>query len=345
MKPNLWPLLLLLMVTPVAAPAGVSVTRTTLPGRQAAWRLSNGTVDVVIVPGLGRILAFQFTGHPETSPLFTNPDALVHPVPLTPGKYPTDWANYGGDKLWPSEQSDWARHQPKSWPPDPSIEQGPYTVTRLRDGVCLTGPLSPYYQIRVVREITLPPHGARVDIRDTFLKSPDATGPRDGFLVGIWNISQVRGDATAYLPLNPHGLFPDVGLTSLDSDPRLMPNWNRAGDTVAVTRPSNIGTKMGVDDSAGWIACVFGGDLLFAEHFTRDPHGLYPDRGCSAELYTNGDDRMPYMEMEVLGRMTHLRAGQALTLTLSWTLQRLPSRPAGDADARRLVTAAMAAPR
>ena len=340
MKLRLWITLALALTITTAATARVTVTHTTYKGWTDAYRLSNRTVDVVVVPGIGRIMAFEFTGHPETSPMFNNHAELGKPAVHTPGVYPQDWANDGGDKLWPSPQSDWPRHQPKSWPPDPSFDEGPYAVTRLHDGLRLTGPLSPYYRIQVVRDITLPLHGAQVNIRDTFLRSRDAAGKQDGFPVGIWSVSQVRGGATVYLPLNRRGLFPGVGLISLGDKPQLLPNWRVRGNTVAVTRPSGQGTKMGVDDAAGWMACLFGGDLLFSERFTRRPHALYPDKGCNAEVYTNGDDKTPYIEMEVLSRMTHLRAGRRLTRTLCWRLQRLPSRPRDAAEARRLVAAA-----
>ncbi|MBV9852487.1 MAG: DUF4380 domain-containing protein [Armatimonadetes bacterium] len=335
-------LVLLLALSFSAAQARVTVTHTTYKGWTDAYRLSNKTVDVVVVPGIGRIMAFGFTGSAETSPLFNNRAELGRPAVQKSGVYPNDWINYGGDKLWPSQQIDWFRHQPKAWPPDPNFDEGPYRVSRIRSGLRLTGPVSPYYQIQVVREITLPPHGARVYLRDTFRKSPDAAGRRNGFPVGIWSISQVRGDATIYLPLNRRGLFPGVGLTSLGDKPTLLPNWRARGDTVAVTRPNNVATKMGVDDAAGWMACIFGGDLLFSERFTRRPRALYPDKGCNAEVYTNGDPHLPYIEMEVLSRMVRLRAGQTLTRTMSWRLQRLPRWPRSDADARRLVVAAMA---
>ena len=319
----------------------VTVTRTTYRGWPIAYRLSNKVVDVVVVPGIGRIMAFGFTGHPETSPLFNNPAELGKPVVHAPGVYPKDWINYGGDKLWPSQQSDWPQRQPKGWPPDPNFDEGPYTVTRLRNGVRLTGPVSPYYQIRVVREITLPPHAARVDLHDTFRKSPGAAGKLNGLRVGIWNVSQVRGDATIYLPLNKHGLFPGIGLTSLGDKPQLLPSWKASGDTVAVTRPNKQFNKMGVDDSAGWMACAFGGNLLFSEHFTRLPNASYPDKGCNAEIYTNGDPHVPYIEMEILGQMSHLMAGHTLTRSMFWHLQHLPRPPRNDADARRLVKVAM----
>ncbi|MDQ2687020.1 MAG: hypothetical protein M3Y28_04050, partial [Armatimonadota bacterium] len=46
----------------------VRVTRETYRGWPGAYRLSNGVVDVVVVPQIGRVMAFQFTGRVGTSP-------------------------------------------------------------------------------------------------------------------------------------------------------------------------------------------------------------------------------------------------------------------------------------
>ena len=194
-----------------AATPPVTVTETAYHGWDGAYRLSNGVVELVVVPQIGRIMAFHFAGQPDTDPLWNNPPLLGKPAP-TGG---TDWANFGGDKLWPSPQSDWPKHAPQAWPPDPAFEFGPFTVSRVANGVRLTGPEVPNYALRVTREITLVPGQARVNLRDTFTKSKDAAGDRNGFPIGIWSVTQTRGDETVYVPLNPQGLFPGVGYTSL----------------------------------------------------------------------------------------------------------------------------------
>lgn len=326
----------------VAKPASVRVTRETYRGWAGAYRLSNGTVDAVVVPQIGRVMAFHFTGRPETSPFFNNKlwlgkAAPPTPDPRNPKTFPTEWHNYGGDKLWPSPQSDWPKRQPVGWPPDPTIDTGPYTVKRLRNGLRLVGPVSPFFGVRVIRDITLRPGAARVFLQDTFTRPRRATGKLTGFPIGIWSITQVRGDATVYLPLNLKGHFPGVGLVSLTDKPGVPPNAKTHDDLLAVTRPSNVSTKIGVDNSAGWMACAFGGDLLFSEHFTRLPRATYPDKNTNAQVYTNGDDTQAYIEMEVLGPLVSLNPGWQITRAMSWQLQRLPQKPAGGAEARILI--------
>jgi hypothetical protein len=321
------------------------VTEETYHGWSGAYRLSNGVIDVIVVPQIGRIMAFEFTNQPDTNVLFNNPiwagkSAPPAPNPADSKTFPSDWRNFGGDKVWPSPQDDWPRRQPVGWPPDPSFDTGPYQVTRLPNGVRLTGPVSPYFGIRLVRDITLPPGSATLHLHDTFLKVTGPPGPP----LGIWSISQVRGDSTVFLPLNKHGLFPDVGLTPLQDSKFPMPNWHLRGDILAITRPSNMGTKVGVDDGEGWAACLYGGDLLFSEHFTRDPHAVYPDKGVSAEVFTNGDDSQAYLEMEALGPLVTLKSGQRLSRDIVWRLERLANAPANGDAAVTAVSAAMRTP-
>ena len=331
--------LVLLASGATAKSASVRVTRETYRGWAGAYRLSNGVVDAVVVPQIGRVMAFHFTGRPETSPFFNNKLWLGKappptPDPRDPKTYPKEWHNYGGDKVWASQQSEWPKHQPVGWPPDPTIDCGPYRVKRVRNGLRLIGPVSPFFGVRVIRDITLRPGAARVFLQDTFFKPRRATGKLTGFPIGIWSITQVRGDATVFLPLDLKGRFPGVGLTSLGDKPDVPANAKRSGDIVAVTRPSNVSTKVGVDNGAGWMACLFGDDLLFSEHFTRLPRVNYPDRDTNAQVYTNGDDNQAYIEMEVLGPLVNLKPGRQITRAMSWHLQRLPQKPTGATEAR-----------
>ena len=321
--------------------APVTVTPIAYHGWANAVRLSNGVVEVVIVPRIGRIMAVAWAGQPQTSPIYQNPGEQGKPAPPE-APFPKVWANFGGDKVWPSPQSDWPQHQPTGWPPDPAFDTGPYVVSRVHNGVRLTGPVSPYYGIRVMRDITLRPRGAWVDIHDTFVRVRPGVGTGANLPVGIWSVCQVRGDAAVFLPLETHHAFPGSGYTRLQSTtPLAHPLWQAAQGMLTVQWAKGVSGKVGVDDRAGWLACLYGGNQLFAVQFQRALHGQYPDNGCDAEVYINGDPATPYLEMELLGRLAHLRPGQSLARSLTWHLLRLPRRPRNAAEARRLVRAAL----
>ena len=54
------------------ASSAVTVTRLTYKGWKDCACVSNGVVEAIVIPQIGRIMAFQFVGHPESSPIFTN---------------------------------------------------------------------------------------------------------------------------------------------------------------------------------------------------------------------------------------------------------------------------------
>ncbi len=316
--------------------------QTTYKGWKDAYRLTNGTVDVVIVPAIGRIMAYQFTGQPQTNILWNNAGLLGKPLPYD-APYPprtTEWVNYGGDKLWPAPQDDWPQrqHQAGNWPPDPQMDYGPYRVSRIRNGIRLTGPLSENWQVRPVRDFVLAPGSTQLTLRETFQASPapagDAPAMPHSFPLGLWNIAQARPDATVYLPLNPASRFPE-GYTALSGKVGEA-NWQAEDGLLAVTSHTTQGNKVGVDAAQGWIGALYEGDLLFTEQFALDPHGVYPDQGTSLQVYSQGGPD-GYLEMEVLGPLAQTGAAHTQSHTLTWTLRRLPRTPQSSADARELI--------
>ena len=97
-----------------AAPGSpIRVTRVDYRGWSGCVLLSNGLVEAVVVPAVGRIMQFRFAGAPD-GPFWENASldgGRLH-APAT-----SDWANFGGDKAFPAPQSDWPRLIRRSWPP------------------------------------------------------------------------------------------------------------------------------------------------------------------------------------------------------------------------------------
>src|SRR5436305_1962851 len=80
-------------VQPVTGPAGVAVERVDYRGWPGCFRLTNGTVEVVVVPQVGRAMRYGPAGGPNL--LWENP-ALAGRDP-DPSTAPTaTWANFGG---------------------------------------------------------------------------------------------------------------------------------------------------------------------------------------------------------------------------------------------------------
>ena len=344
-----------------AAPKLVTVTHLTWHGWAGSVRLSNGIVEAIIVPTIGRIMSFQFVGRPETSPIFINKDWEGKTVADAD---PVTWATFGGDKLWPSPQSEWPRHNVRAWPPDQAFDGDPEIAQIVPNGVRLTTPDSVAFAAHATRTITMRPGQARLYIAQTLIKDPDAANPpepaeavvapaapedqnvaarrqRDGFPIGIWSITQTRGDETVFMPLFKPGKFP-AGYTSLSSPgaTEARPYFTAQGGLLRITRDAKNTHKVGTDSPAGWMASLYGGTILFSEHYPYRSGAVYPDGGLPAETYTN-NGTTAYIEMELLGPLVPLTHGKKISHNLYWQLQRLPRVPKDAVDAGALVTAAM----
>src|SRR5712671_5823512 len=64
--------------------------------------VSNGRVEAVIVPAIGRVMQFRLAGD-EDGPFWENRTLNGR----KPDPESNDWGNFGGDKAWPAPQADW----------------------------------------------------------------------------------------------------------------------------------------------------------------------------------------------------------------------------------------------
>ena len=286
-----------------------------------------------------------FVGHPETSPVFVNKEWEGKTIADAD---PTTWAAFGGDKLWPSPQSEWPRHNVRAWPPDQTFDGDPETAQVVPNGVRLVTPSSVAFAARAARTITMKPGEARLYIAQTLTKDPDAASPpdpahqqRDGFPIGIWSITQTRGDGTIFLPAATGGAFPRGYLSLGDpGDAVAAPYFTTSVGLLCLTRDPAKSHKIGSGSPAGWLASLYGGTVLFSEHYSYQPGAAYPDGGTPAEVYTNAG-ATAYIEMELLGPLVPLTHGGKISHDIYWQLQRLPRMPKNTADAGALVAAAM----
>src|SRR5689334_8758901 len=82
----------------------VTVEKTDYHGWKDSWKVSNGTCELVIVPQVNRMMSFSLVGSP--SPIWNN-DAIAGQVQLSDDN---QWHNFGGDKVWPTQQDWWQRY-------------------------------------------------------------------------------------------------------------------------------------------------------------------------------------------------------------------------------------------
>lgn len=289
---------------PPAMPSETRISRAEYHGWPDAVRLSNGIVETIVVPSVGRVMQFHFSGD-GGGPFWENRAADGKP----PAPDAQGWANYGGDKVWPAPQAAWPRIAGRGWPPPAGFDGRPAEVETGGGGVTLVFPEDPAYGLRVRRRITLAPERPVMTITTTFEK---LSGPP--VEAGIWTITQAREPVAVdvELPRAAPGL-PYVALGGY-APPVVR---TRAG-SISLSRDPAANHKIGL--RAGTIRWV-GRGLELRLDTELDSNASYPDQGSAAEIYTNADP-LPYVELELLGPLATMKAGDRIEQTVTYTLSR-----------------------
>ena len=270
--------------------------------------LSTETVEVVVVPAIGRVMQFRFKD--EEGPFFENSDLFGKVAnPLA-----TDWANFGGDKTWPSPQADWPIWTPRAWPPPPTFDAFPMFAELAEGRVVLHSILDPIYNIEVERSIQLSPDSPEMTIVTRYSKEGSGA-PKLTNSVGVWIITQLKDPVAVYIPVPKPSLFVNGYNTQSDTLPT---NLKRTGDMISLTRDPSAAHKIGSDASSLlWV----GSRVALRIDSPRSSDGTYPDQGSSAEVYTNPDP-LSYVELEILGPLRAMVPGDVLMQTNRYTLFR-----------------------
>jgi hypothetical protein len=298
-------------------PPRVTVARTQYHGWPGAVVLSNGQVEAVIVPAIGRVMQFRFIG--EDGPFWENREMDGK----APNPKAAEWGNFGGDKTWPAPQSEWPRLTDRAWPPPPAFDSMPVQVT-LKAGVAtLVSPVDPFFGIRTYRRMELDPAKPVLTITTTYEKVAGLLSR-----VAIWTITQLNDPVGVYIPIPEHTLLREGYDRQSEGVPPSLKVYN---GLISLTRDPRTSYKLGSDASTLlWLGERTG--LRIDSKRVRK--GEYPDHGCSAEVYTNGG-RAAYVELEVVGPLHTLHFGDKIEHQNVYTLlHRTEKNP--ETEARKL---------
>lgn len=296
---------LAVLIVGSGAAGDVTVKRITYHGWPGAYRMTNGTVELVVVPQIGRILRYGYVGGPNV--LWEN--RALWGKTVKPSASRKEWVNFGGDKLWPAPQARW------NWPPDPFLDAGALAVSVLPGSrLRLTGQGSAKHGIRFIREIALAPTGTRVTLRNTMENISD-----QDVEWSVWEVAQVDDPDVTLLPLHTQGRFPRGYYVFPGGAP--PPGMLKVIDGVIhYRRHRKKSSKIGSDSPKGWAAARKGG-WRFTVSAAYVPGETYPDNGCAQEIYTNPDP-LNYIELELLSPIRFLQPGDRCTFTTYWRLER-----------------------
>jgi len=283
-----------------------------------AATLSNGKIEAVVVPEIGRLIQIRFAG--STNGVFWE-SARLRGQAAGPSNYRGD-ASFGGDKAWPAPQSDW------NWPPVVGFDCAAYTSSISGGAVTITGPVDATFGIQVTRTVELVPDQPVVKVKTTYKRLAETKMLAKP--VGIWIDTQVKDPVRVFAPKPAKSEF--TNSYSILQGRGVPPDFQDASGLISFTRDKAASHKLGFDGGA----LVWVGEDASMRMDAPRVAGLaltnYPDGGCSTEIYTPAGPSAAYIEMEVLGPVANLPVGASIDFTCSYTLfHRTETDPAAEA--------------
>jgi len=306
-----------------AAAAKTGIDPVPWNGWSDALKISNGVVEAIVVPSVGRIMEFRRVG--ETAGPFWH-EAALHGQPVSPD--PAEWRNFGGDKTWPAPQEAWPQHWPRAWPPPVVFDQSAMSAVITGDGMVLSSALDEATGLRCRREIALTAGLAEMVVRTEYQK---VSG--DPVAVSPWVITQLDNPQLMAAPVPPESPL-GSGWVVLSGNPRGV---EQKDGMVMWTRHPAASSRIGMDGSR--LIWVGAREVLVIDA-ARQPGAEYPDKGTSTQFYTNAGAQ-DYVELETLGPLVTLRSGESCAAVNRY---RLRPREAGRTAAEEAVAAAAARP-
>ncbi len=308
------------------AAAETGIRRISYHGWDQALLLTNGTVEAIIVPEIGRIMQFRFAGEAD-GPFWENRSLDGK----NPDSQSSEWGNFGGDKTWPAPQADWEKLTSRGWPPPAAFDSMPVTASIEGETIVLTTSVDRHYGIQAERRVSLTGRSAEMSIQTTYHKKE---GPP--VTVSIWIITQLKDPELMLMPLPAKSIFAD-GYNKQSA--RLPLGLDVRDNAVLCRRSPTDNAKIGSDASRIFWADKTHVVEVFSE---RDKNGEFPDNGSSAEIYTNADPNK-YIELELLGPLKTLRVGESMSRKQIYRLHRRTSA-AVETELRRLAEASTDVP-
>jgi hypothetical protein len=268
---------------------------------------------------------------------------------------PSQWFNYGGDKLWLLPEGNDNEQQ---WVGGSDvIDDGPYSIRKVSEGehceIELTGPADPQTGIQFQRTIYLDADSPRIRFRAIMKNTSGHTLEWSMQSVSQYDTSdpgapgQMNHAFHTYTPANPASSYLNRYHV------RFGPAENRAAsvreDGLFSLHYVHMAAELWLDSTAGWLAVVDSGSKYgMVERFQFDESQPYPGK-ASVIFWTNGpeirlsadgvasmpsgEDASPYyLEAELNSPLCRLRAGENCTFETEWLPTRVENEFHGVAD-------------
>jgi hypothetical protein len=278
----------------------VRVEKVAYHGWPNCYRLSNGTVELVVTSDVGpRIIRYGFPGGENE---FMEEAAQLG---TTGGD---EWRAYGGHRLWHAPEA-----QPRTyWPDNVAVKVEP-----LPNGVRLIQPVEGTTGMQKEIEVRLAETGSQVHVLHRLRNAgmwPVELAP--------WALTVMAPGGVAIFPLPPRGphpknLLPTSAMAVWAYTDFTDPRWFLGQRYIVLRQDPKARSpqKIGLSVPDGW-AAYLRQSHLFVKKFTHDSRARYPDFGVSVETFTNA----AMLEVETLGPLSTIQPGAAVEHLEHWFL-------------------------
>jgi hypothetical protein len=286
----------------------VTVKVTEYRGWKNNLLLSNGDVELIVTLDVGpRVISYRLANGSNVFKEYK--DQL--------GKSgEKDWQIRGGHRLWVGPED-----RTRTYFPD----NGPVKYKARKNRFRFTPGPETKYGLQKELVITLADRGSHV----TVLHRLTNIGKRR-LKLAPWALSVMAPGGVEVIPLPPkrkHPGPPEKAKSDKDYAPDQTlvlwpffdfkdPRWTFGSKYITLRQDPKKGpTKIGLAHARGWVGYLNHG-TLFVKRFTYKEGAQYPDNGSNFETFTNED----MLEIETLGPVVTLPAGQTVELTEKWEL-------------------------
>lgn len=234
--------------------------------------------------------------------------------------------NPGGAKVWPAPQG-WGGDDEWPGPPDNILDGSPYEAEFTDSTIVVISPedtADGRTGLQYRHTYSFIPASSKVNLDLTMTNVSDRT-----VSWGLWHLATVpvNESVTVYVPVK-NG---DWNVIYGDKD---NPQWNGVEDGLfRATYQQKVG-KVGMKVTDGWAAWHDAEkELVFALLFPVSKGQTYPDNGSNFEIWASGAGTInangkdvsyeyspdaAYMELEVMGPMERMSAGDNAELNIKW---------------------------
>ncbi len=283
-----------------------------------AITLENGSITLKVSPMVGRIVWLSakdsenllwIAGKGELAKGLT---AASQPKSL---RTRPAYANYGGDKIWPTVQALWPSAYGGSggWPPDGIVDGEPWTVVGQPSAreVIIRSAVQPQLGILIERRITVAAEGPSVRIQTALHKVQAGLFP-----VHVWSVSQVRKPEFVLThTVAEHERPPseqDRAWVPFGAKAKAEKQIEALSPQVHAFSPHGFKGGLKIGTLGEWLAGV-DEEHVFVHRIAFEPESSYAD-GSNIQVYADGN----YVELETLSPTLSLKVGESVVSEVAW---------------------------